>query len=59
MKKKLSFKEWMNEVDEEVVKKTGFSVYDLPDFLFDDAFKDGKTPVYVAKKVIKQAKEEF
>ena len=53
--KKYSFEEWMKKVDATVERVMGCSVYDLPDFLFRDAYDNGCSYGNVASKVMKAA----
>lgn len=53
--KKISFEDWMAQVDREVEKIAYVSVYDLPDYMFRDAYDDGEKPENVAKRVLEEA----
>ena len=52
-RRKMSFDEWMREVDRAVENRVGLSCYDLPDWNYRDAFEDGMSPGKAARKVIK------
>jgi len=54
---KKTFEQWMREVDNEVKKKIGLSVHDLPDCCFADWYSDGKTAKGAASKAIKAMNE--
>jgi len=51
------FKAWMKEVDAALIKKTGLSSDDLPDYCYDNDFEDGATPKQAANAAIKAAKD--
>lgn len=59
MPQKLTFDAWMKLVDSLVQRKTGLSVYDLPDCAYRDWYDDGKTPASAAAKAVKLAKGEY
>ena len=54
---KKTYEEWFKEVNAEIIRQTGFSADDLPDYCYKDAYDDGKSPKSTAKAVIKNAKE--
>lgn len=49
---------WMADVNDEVEKLLGLSVYDLPDCCYRDWFEDGMSPSAAARKAIRYAKAE-
>ncbi len=51
------FNAWMKEVEAVLIKKTGLSSDDLPDYCYDNDFEDGATPKQAANAAIKAAKE--
>lgn len=53
------FRLWMAQVDVLILRKTGVTSNDLPDFCYRDAFDDGATPNKAAQRAIKAAKEDF
>lgn len=59
MKTKLSFTEWMKQVDAKIEKRVGFGIVsaDLPDYCYRDEYDDGTTPAQAASAAIRNAKE--
>ena len=55
-KQKLPFEHWMKRVDQEVNRKHGVSVRDLPDAPFADWHERGVSPVSAASKAVRAAK---
>jgi hypothetical protein len=53
MKRKKSYTEWINEVNAAVIKKSGLSVYDLPDQPYRDWYDSGKTAKGAASAALK------
>lgn len=51
------FLAWMKAVDDYLVKRTGLSSSDLPDYCYHDDFDDGATPRQAAVAAIHAAKE--
>lgn len=47
-----SFKDWFKELDSIVVRVSGLSALDLPDFCYKDAFDCGETPQDTAFEVL-------
>ena len=56
-KMKISFEDWMKEVNKEVESAVGMSANDLPDYCYRDAYDDGKSPKSVAKAAIRSSNE--
>jgi hypothetical protein len=56
--RKISFEEWMKQVDAHCQSLCGLSVHDLPDVCFADWYEDGVSAKAAAKKAIKHAKSE-
>lgn len=54
---KKTFEQWMSEVDQAVISKTGLSVHDLADCPFMDWWEDGKTAKGAASRAIKMMSE--
>lgn len=52
----LSFDEWKRIVDNEIIKRTGLSADDLPDYCYRDDYEDGRKPQWSAVAAIKAAK---
>lgn len=59
MKTKLSFCDWMREVDHAVSQQIGLGIDDLPDVCLRDWYKDGVSAKSAAKKAIRSAKADF
>jgi hypothetical protein len=55
-KAKLSFDEWMKQVDAELTKRIGLVSDDLPDQQYRDWYDAGTDPVLVAKRIIRDFK---
>jgi hypothetical protein len=57
VKTKLSFEQWLAEVDEICIAEVGLSIHDLDDFLWFDTYEKNRTPKQAYKtfynKVIK------
>jgi hypothetical protein len=53
------FESWMKIVDALVRRKTGLSVYDLPDCPFRDWFDGRASAATAANRAVKLAKEEM
>lgn len=51
---KRKFNEWMKQVDQELVKISGFDSNSLADHLYADAFEDGLMPGEVALEVLQE-----
>ena len=51
------FDAWMVKVNAIIVKRTGLSADDLPDYLYDDDYEDGASPSQAASAAIRYAKE--
>ena len=51
----MSFKQWMQDVNDHVWRQAGCSVYDLPDCLFRDWYEDELTPVEAAARAVEEA----
>ena len=56
-KVKLSFEEWLKEVDEILWSKVGLSKDDLPDCSYRDWYDEGMSPVRAAGKAVRNATE--
>ena len=52
-KTKLTYEEWMREVDREVQNLVGLSASDLADYAYRDAYDAGSSPKSVAKRAIR------
>lgn len=52
-----NFKEWKQKVNVYVVKLTGLSCDDLPDYPYYNAYQNGDSPSVAAKDVIRAAKD--
>lgn len=50
----MSYTEWKQQVDKELVKEIGLTSDDLPDWRFFDAFEEGQEPKEVAMELIQQ-----
>lgn len=57
MKKKLTFEEWEKEVDKIVIRRTGCSLYDLPDCPTRYWYENDESPSSAASLAIQSAKE--
>lgn len=57
MTAKLTFEEWMAEVNRLMVGKCGMGSEDLPDWNYRDAYNDGLTPNQAANQAINAAHE--
>lgn len=51
----ISFEKWMEQVNKEVLAKTGMDSRDLPDVCYRDMWEDDYTPKTAAKKAIRNA----
>ena len=51
------FDEWKVKVNAIVIRKTGVSCDDLPDYCYADCFQMGNSPSQTAMDVIRNAKE--
>ena len=49
-----AFNKWMKQVDQELVKISGFDSNSLADHLYADAFQDGLMPGEVALEVLQE-----
>lgn len=49
-----AFNKWMKQVDQELVKISGFDSNSLADHLYADAFEDGLMPGEVALEVLQE-----
>lgn len=56
---KVSFTEWMRQVDQTVLTKVGLSIYDLSDMPFVDMYERGVTPKSAATKSIRNEGGNF
>lgn len=52
MNMELTFKQWMAQVNREVSRIAGLSVYDLADQPFRDWYEDGLTPAEAAEETL-------
>jgi hypothetical protein len=52
---RLTFDAWMSAVDDALVRKTGVSSADLPDWTYRDAYEDGLTPQEAADAAVENA----
>ena len=52
---KLTYKEWMREVDKIVIETCGLDMAFLPDWLSRDAYEDGLTPAEGATMCLEEA----
>lgn len=57
MKMKMTFNQWMAKVNEFVIRRSGLSVYDLPDCCFRDWYETGVSASSAASKALKAARE--
>lgn len=46
------FDGWLKSVDAECIKRSGLSIYDLPDWDFRAEFDNGASPAHVAKNML-------
>jgi len=53
---KLSFEEWLKQVDDAVWKRGGMSIHDLPDVPLRDWYDSGTSPVGAANRALRAAK---
>lgn len=53
------FDKWMAKVDAALVKKCGLDSRDLPDWMYADAFEDGRSASSAASAALRAAKEDF
>jgi len=51
------FKAWKDKVNNYIIRKTGLSADDLPDFCYADYFERGETPSATARAAIENAGE--
>ena len=56
---KTTCEQWMKEVDSLISRQIGLGANDLPDFLYRDAYDDGRTTKSVAREVIKVNMDEM
>jgi Family of unknown function (DUF5419) len=54
---KMTFEQWMKEVDKQVSLLVGLSYQDLPDICYRDLYDDGVSTKSAAKQAIKGAME--
>lgn len=54
---KLTFEEWMQKVNEDLVRLCSMGSDDLPDWRYRDDYDDGMTPLRSALRAIKYAQE--
>lgn len=59
MAPKLSFENWMREVNAEISRRTSMVSDDLPDWRYRDAYDEGMTAKRAAAKAIQNAKREM
>jgi hypothetical protein len=59
MKVKLSFEEWMVEVNKQIDRKCGMVADDLPDWRYREAYNAGKKPEVAAYQAIKAARSSY
>lgn len=59
MKTKLTFEQWLREVDRAVVAKVGLSYQDLPDCCYRDWYDQGVSPKGAASRAIRSAKADM
>lgn len=52
-----TFEEWKKEVDAIIKGRCGLSSEDLPDIDYSTMYEEGKNPLAVAKKAIRNAQE--
>lgn len=57
MKPRLSFEEWLREVDREVQRRLGLSRLDLPDIDYSGMYSSGLSARSAAIRAIRNAKE--
>ena len=53
----MSFREWMKEVDNEIMLTTGLSAVDLPDCPYRDWYDDGMEAGEAAEEAVAMAQE--
>lgn len=58
METKLTFKEWMQKVNAEVIALVGLSAYDLPDVCYHDWYDEEITPKEAAQMAVEYAMED-
>jgi len=51
----LGFRDFMNEIDAEVLRIAGVSVYDLPDCIFGDWYELGASAEEAARMALEEA----
>lgn len=54
---KTEFEQWLEKVDAEVQTETGVSIYDLPDYDYQEWYDEGMTPKKAAKRVVRYYRE--
>jgi hypothetical protein len=59
VKVKKTYKEWLQEVDNEVVALCGMGMSELPDYLYSESYNKGKSSKATAKAVIKNANDTY
>jgi len=55
--KKMEFDDWLQKVDDILIRNTGMSYRDLPDCPYADWHEQGVAPKSAAAKAVKRAKE--
>lgn len=58
-KPKLTFEQWLKEVDRYVVALCGLGADDLPDWGYRNAYDDGVSPIAAARKAYRAARAEY
>ena len=51
----MTFKQWMQKVDDIISARFGISYRDLPDIAYYDMWEDGRTPAAAARRALKEA----
>ena len=52
---KLTFEQWLTNVNRHLINMVGLEIDDLPDYCYRDAYEYNESPASVARKVIKEA----
>jgi hypothetical protein len=53
---KLTYKQWLDKVDDTMYRRIGLSVYDIDDYCYRDMYENGSTPAQAATAAIRYAK---
>jgi hypothetical protein len=52
------FEQWMNSVNEHVLRLSGLDVADLPDVCYADFWSHGDSPLQAARRALANARDE-